>query len=66
MPSMTDFGAVMDLGLGDMLQNQAAGETEEQRRKRMQEMEQRRLMGSSPATTALFGNPFGGAGGFNR
>lgn len=67
MPAMSTLGlspAGSDLGLGDMLADQVAGETEEQRKRRMQELQQRRLMGpaGTPATLALFG----GAGGFSR
>jgi hypothetical protein len=53
--------AVNDLGLGDMLNQQVAGETEEQRKKRMAEMQQRQAMGpaGSLAVTSLFG-PKGG------
>lgn len=51
MPGLSPAGA--ELGLGDML----AGETEEQRKKRMLEMEQRRQLGptGSLAVTSLFG-----------
>lgn len=54
--AMTGFVA-QDLGLGGMLQDQVAGETEEQRKKRMQELQDRQRMGpaGSPATLALFG-----------
>lgn len=53
-----------DLGLGSMLQEQVAGETEEQRKKRMLQMQERQAMGpaGSPATLALFG----GLGGLGR
>lgn len=49
--------AAGDLGLGDMLGQQVAGETEEQRKKRMLEMQQRQMMGSagSPAAQMLLG-----------
>lgn len=49
--------AANDLGLGSMLQDQVAGETEEQRKKRMQQMQEGKMMGpgGSPATLALFG-----------
>ncbi len=49
--------AASDLGLGSMLQEQVAGETEEQRKRRMMEQQQRSIMGpaGSPATMALFG-----------
>ena len=55
--------AVADLGLGDMLSLQVADETEEQRRKRMEQMQNRALApAGSPATLALFG----GMGGLSR
>lgn len=63
MPSMSGFSsAVTDLGLGGMLTEQVAGETEEQRKKRMQMMQDQKTMGpaGSPATTALFGGGMGG------
>lgn len=49
--------AVTDLGLGDMLGQQVAGETEEERKKRMALMQQSRLLGpaASPAVESLFG-----------
>lgn len=52
--------AVNDLGLGDMLGEQVAGETAEARKKRMQQMQ---LGGAMPslATTMLLGGP-GSAG----
>ena len=54
--------AVSDLGLGDMLGQQVAGETEEMRKKRMAAMQERAMMGpaGSLATMSLFG---GGARG---
>lgn len=59
--------ASTDLGLGSLLTDQVAGETEEQRRKRMLEQQQQKLTGlaGSPATLALFGGGMraGGAGG---
>lgn len=59
------------LGLGDLLTEQVAGETEEMRRKRMQELQNRRMMGQtgSMAVTSLFGDgmsgirSYGGLGG---
>lgn len=56
-PSAGLSPAVNDLGLGDMLGQQVAGETEEMRKKRMQQAQERALMGpaGSPATLALFG-----------
>lgn len=52
----------MGSGLGDMLGQQAAGETEELRKKRMQQMQDRTMMGpaGSPATLSLFGGLPGG------
>lgn len=57
MPFPQNSAAATDLGLGDMLSQQVAGETEEARKKRMAEMEQRRMMGpaGSLAVTSLFG-----------
>ncbi len=57
--------ASTDLGLGGLLTDQVAGETEEQRKRRMLEEQQRKLMGpaGSPATLALFGGGMGGYGG---
>ena len=57
--------AVADLGLGDLLGQQVQGETEEMRKKRMLEMQQRGLMPpgamGSAASLALFGG-MGGLG----
>lgn len=52
-----------DLGLGDMLSKQVSDETDEERKKRMAQMQQRQLMGpaGSLAVTSLFGAN-GGAG----
>jgi hypothetical protein len=46
------------LGLGDQLGQQVAGETEEVRRKRMVELQQKQLLGpaGSLAVTSLFGS----------
>lgn len=59
--------ASADLGLGDMLSQQVASETEEQRRKRMLEAQQRQQLGptGSLSVTSLFGMQGGkpGAGG---
>jgi hypothetical protein len=51
------------LGLGDVLGQQVVGETEELRKKRMAEMQQRQQLGPSGSlsVTSLFG-PIGGAG----
>jgi hypothetical protein len=59
----------MDLGFGGSdLVNQVAGETEEERKKRLAQLQQARLTGPAamPATNMLFGNRglgtwFGGA-----
>lgn len=50
-------GAASDLGLGDMLGQQVASETDEMRKKRMAEAQQRSLLGpaGSLAVTSLFG-----------
>jgi hypothetical protein len=45
--------ASSDLGLGSMLSDQVAGETEEQRKKRLQQLQQQRFM--SPAASSLLG-----------
>lgn len=61
-PSKGFSSAVSDLGLGGALNEQVAGETEEMRKRRMQELQDRRMMGpaGSPATLALFGGMGGG------
>lgn len=64
MASMSGFSsAVSDLGLGGMLTDQVAGETEEQRKKRMAMMQDQKTMGpaGSPATMALFGGGLRGS-----
>lgn len=55
--------AVQSLGLGDMLGQQVKDETDDERKKRMREVQERALMGpaGSPATVSLFGGS-GGAG----
>lgn len=55
MPGLSPAGA--DLGLGDMLSQQVAGETEEERKKRMALLQQNRMLGpsGSPSVAALFG-----------
>lgn len=64
MPGLSPAGA--DLGLGDMLSQQVAGETEEQRKKRMLEQQQRQQLGPSGslAVTSLFGMNGGGNAGY--
>ena len=49
--------AATDLGLGSGLQQQVQNETDEQRRKRMQQIQQQQAMGpaGSLAVTSLFG-----------
>lgn len=56
-------GAVADLGLGAALGQQVAGETDEQRKKRMAQMQQQQMLGpsGSMAVTSLLG-PSGGKG----
>lgn len=55
--------AADSLGLGDALGQQVKGETDEERKRRIREMQERQMMGpsGSPATMALFGGT--GAGG---
>lgn len=59
MPGLSP--AVNDLGLGSMLTDQVAGETQEQRKKRMAQLQDQKTMGpaGSPATMALFGGGMG-------
>lgn len=60
MPGLSPAGA--DLGLGDMLSQQVAGETEEERKKRMAQIKQQQALGpaGSLAVTSLFGMNGGG------
>lgn len=53
--------AVQNLGLGDLLGQQAKDETEEERKRRLKQMQEQSLMGTagSPATLALFGGSGG-------
>lgn len=55
------LSAIDDLGLGDMLGQQVSDETDEARKKRMAEMQQRSMMGSggSLATLSLLGGGLG-------
>ena len=55
--SPSSGGASADLGLGGMLGQQVQGETDEQRKKRMAQMQQQQLLGpaGSLAVTSLFG-----------
>jgi hypothetical protein len=55
----TDLGLAPTLGAG--LQQQVQGETEEERKKRMQAMSQSQLIG--PASSLAVGSIFGGTGG---
>jgi H+/Cl- antiporter ClcA len=52
-------------GLGTALAGRVGDETEEERKKRMLELQQRQLLGpgGSAAASSLFGSPFGGLGG---
>lgn len=70
MPMAKPLGlspAAADLGLGGLLEQQVAGETDEARKKRMREQQQAGLMppgtspNASPASLALFGG-MGGLG----
>jgi hypothetical protein len=57
---------VTDLGLGDMLGQQAQDETDEERKRRLAQQRQNAL---NPAITGLLGGPrdtLGGYGGFGR
>jgi hypothetical protein len=64
MPApMPGLSAASDLGLGSMLSEEVAGETDEARKKRMAELQQKQMLGpaGSMAVTSLFGMQ-GGAG----
>jgi hypothetical protein len=58
--------AATDLGLGDALGQQVAGETEEQRKKRMAQIQQAQLLGlsGSMAVTSLLGANGGKSAGY--
>jgi hypothetical protein len=60
------FSAVSDLGLGGTLGQQVAGETEEQRKKRMAMIQQQQMLGpsGSMAVTSLLGNTGGKSAGY--
>lgn len=62
-PNPLQSAAVNDLGMGSNLAAQVAGETEEMRKKRLFEMQQKQQLGpaGSMAVTSLFGMS-GGAG----
>jgi hypothetical protein len=49
------LGASGDLGLGDLLGQQVAGETEEERKKRLAAMSQQGKAAGSPAAMQLLG-----------
>lgn len=57
LPGFSPGGAAGDLGLGDMLGQQVKDETDEERKKRMAQMQQQQLLGpaGSMAVTSLFG-----------
>ena len=58
MPQPTSLSpAGMDLGLGDQLAQQAQGETEEMRKKRMLQLQEQQSLGpaGSLSVTSLFG-----------
>ena len=59
-------GAVADLGLGDLLGEQAQNETEAERKKRMAQMQQQQLLGpaGSMAVTSLLGANGGKSAGY--
>jgi len=65
-PSYSTSPAVMDLGLGGSLRDQVAGETEEERKRRLAQMQQARLTGPSGslAVTSLLGARGGGGAGY--
>jgi hypothetical protein len=67
MPTMPGSltSAVDALGLGDALADQVSGETEEMRKKRMAEQQQKQMLGpaGSMAVTSLFGMTGGARGG---
>lgn len=60
--SLAAGNAAADLGLGDLLADQVGAETDELRKKRLAQAQQREQMG--PAAFSLFGgSPLGGMGG---
>ncbi len=67
LSSMMTGNAVADLGLGGQLANDVTAQTEEERKKRMAQMQQAKLMGpaGSLAVSSLFGmrGTAGGIGG---
>jgi hypothetical protein len=63
---MLPNNAANDLGLGGQLAGQVSGETEEQRKKRMAQMQQQQLLGpaGSMAVTSLLGGIGGKSAGY--
>lgn len=64
MPSPDLGGAAADLGLGSSLSQQVQGETEEQRKKRLAQIQQQQQLGpaGSMAVTSIFGMGAGSRG----
>lgn len=64
LPQNSLSPASTDLGLGDALSQQVAGETDEQRKKRLAQMQQTQSLGpaGSMAVTSLFGMSAGARG----
>lgn len=65
MAQNTGFGtASTDLGLGGSLSQQVSGETDEQRRRRLAQLQQMKTVGlpGASATQMLFGNGLSGTG----
>lgn len=50
-------GSVDSLGMGDLLGQQVAGETEEDRKKRLAAMTQQGKPAASPSVMQIFGGP---------
>jgi len=59
LPGTMGLGVSSDLGLGGQLSQQVQDETDEERKKRMAQMQQQSLLGpaGSLAVTSLFGGP---------
>lgn len=55
MTPNSGLGAADDLGMGDLLGQQVAGETEEERKKRLAAMSQQGKPAGSPAAMQLLG-----------
>jgi hypothetical protein len=60
-PTSAGIGAVNDLGMGDLLGQQVAGETEEERKKRLAAMSEQGKPAGSPAAMQLLGGLGGSA-----